>query len=74
MELPEDDRRDGDLGVSIAHARRTVTSEIKQRFPATVELRVGAMIFAVGFGIPLGFFAAKRYGGAVRPREPGRRR
>jgi peptide/nickel transport system permease protein len=53
----------GDLGVSIV-TRQTVVSEIKRRFPATVELALGAMIFAVTFGIPLGFFAAKRYGGA----------
>jgi peptide/nickel transport system permease protein len=37
-------------------------SEIKRRFPATIELAVAAMIFAVGVGLPLGFFAAKRYG------------
>jgi peptide/nickel transport system permease protein len=53
----------GDLGVSIV-TRRSVVSEIKRRFPATVELALGAMIFAVTLGIPLGFFAAKRYGGA----------
>jgi peptide/nickel transport system permease protein len=52
----------GDLGTSIT-SRRTVTSEIKRRFPATIELAVAAMIFAVGVGLPLGFFAAKRYGG-----------
>ena len=52
----------GDLGVSIV-TRQTVVSEIKRRFPATVELALGAMIFAVTLGIPLGFFAAKRYGG-----------
>jgi peptide/nickel transport system permease protein len=51
----------GDLGVSIT-TRRTVTSEIKRRFPATIELAVAAMIFAVSLGIPLGFVAAKRYG------------
>jgi peptide/nickel transport system permease protein len=51
-----------DLGTSIA-SRRTVTSEIRRRFPATIELAVAAMIFAVGIGLPLGFFAAKRYGG-----------
>src|SRR5438034_11797057 len=51
----------GDLGVSVA-SRRTVVAEIKARFPATVELAVAAMIFAVSFGVPLGFFAAKRYG------------
>jgi peptide/nickel transport system permease protein len=54
----------GDLGTSIA-TRRTVTEEISRRFPATVELAVAAMIFAVVFGIPLGFFAAKRYGSWV---------
>jgi peptide/nickel transport system permease protein len=52
----------GDLGVSVA-THRTITSEIKQRFPATIELALAAMIFATGFGIPLGFLAAKRYGG-----------
>ena len=52
----------GDLGTSI-QSRRDVTTEIRQRFPATIELAVCAMIFAVGLGIPLGFFAAKRYGG-----------
>src|SRR5215216_5763607 len=52
----------GDLGTSI-QSRRDVTTEIGQRFPATIELAVCAMIFAVGLGIPLGFFAAKRHGG-----------
>src|SRR6266568_3655373 len=52
----------GDFGVSIADHRR-VSAEMRERFPATVELAVAAMIFAVGIGIPLGFFAAKRYGG-----------
>jgi peptide/nickel transport system permease protein len=51
-----------DLGTSIS-SRRTVTSEIRRRFPATIELAIAAMIFAVGIGLPLGFFAAKRYGG-----------
>jgi peptide/nickel transport system permease protein len=52
----------GDLGTSIS-TRREVTQEIRQRFPATIELAVAAMIFAVALGIPLGFFAAKRHGG-----------
>jgi peptide/nickel transport system permease protein len=50
----------GDLGTSIA-SRRPVTEEIGRRFPATVELAVAAMLFAVAIGIPLGFIAAKRY-------------
>src|SRR5213593_4809594 len=52
----------GDLGVSVA-SRRRVTTEIKQKFPATVELAVAAMLFAVLAGVPLGFIAAKRHGG-----------
>ena len=52
----------GDLGTSIS-SRRAVTDEIKERFPATIELTVAAGIFALLVGIPLGFFAAKRYGG-----------
>ena len=54
----------GDLGTSIA-SRRPVTEEIQRRFPATIELAIAAMLFAVAFGVPLGFFAAKRYGSAV---------
>jgi peptide/nickel transport system permease protein len=53
---------DHDLGVSVA-SHRQVWSEIKQRFPATIELAIAAMFFSVAVGIPLGFFAAKRYGG-----------
>jgi len=52
----------GDLGVSVARRRR-VTYEIKQRFPATVELALAAMLFAITIGVPLGFMAAKRHGG-----------
>jgi peptide/nickel transport system permease protein len=52
----------GDLGTSIT-TRRTVTAEIKDRFPATIELALAAMVFAVAIGLPLGFFAAKRHGG-----------
>ena len=55
---------EGDLGTSIA-TRRTVTTEIKTRFPATIELAFMAMIFATAVGIPLGFVAAKRHGGAA---------
>src|ERR671911_744311 len=47
--------KDRDLGVSVA-THRQVTEEIRQRFPATFELALAAMIFAVGIGIPLGFF------------------
>src|SRR5262245_49288249 len=52
---------EGDLGTSIA-SRRPITTEIGERFPATIELTVAAGIFAVMVGVPLGFMAAKRYG------------
>src|SRR5438445_1650527 len=50
-----------DFGVSIS-SRPTVTYEFEHRFPATAELALAAMFFAIFFGIPLGFLAAKRYG------------
>src|SRR5207237_3585113 len=50
-----------DFGVSIA-SRRKVTEEIGTRFPATVELALSAMLFALVLGIPLGFLTAKYYG------------
>ena len=53
-----------DLSVSVA-THRKVTDEIRQRFPATVELAIAALIFAVSVGIPLGFIAAKHYGGVL---------
>ena len=52
---------EGNLGTSIA-TTRPVTYEIEHRFPATVELALAAMVFAIVCGVPLGFFAAKRYG------------
>ena len=51
----------GNFGTSIV-SRRPVTTELRERFPATVELSLAAMLFAISFGIPLGFLAAKRYG------------
>jgi peptide/nickel transport system permease protein len=53
-----------DYGVSVA-SHRKVSDEIKDRFPATVELAIAAMLFATLLGVPLGFAAAKRYGGLV---------
>jgi peptide/nickel transport system permease protein len=50
-----------DFGDSIV-SRRPVIEELKQRFPATIELALAAMVFSVVIGIPLGFLAAKRYG------------
>ena len=52
----------GDFGTSIA-SHRAITDELRERFPATIELAFSAMLFATLLGIPLGFFAAKRHGG-----------
>ena len=52
---------EADFGTSIA-SHRPVTTELRERFPATIELALAAMLFAVGFGIPLGFLGAKYYG------------
>src|SRR3954451_24890564 len=49
-----------DFGNSI-YTHRTVSFEIAHRFPATIELTLAAMVFAIGVGIPLGYFAARRY-------------
>jgi peptide/nickel transport system permease protein len=54
----------GDLGASI-RTRQPVVDELLQRFPATVELAVAAILFAVVVGVPLGFLAAKRYRGVL---------
>ena len=53
---------DRDLGVSVA-THRQVSAEIRQRFPATIELSLAAMVIAIAVGIPLGLVAAKRHGG-----------
>src|SRR5918996_823311 len=51
----------GDFGASIT-SRRPVVEEFRQKFPATIELAVAAMLFSLLLGIPLGFLAAKKYG------------
>ena len=51
----------GDFGTSIVTGR-PVLEEFATRFPATVELAVVALIFAIGIGIPLGYLAARHYG------------
>jgi peptide/nickel transport system permease protein len=55
---------DRNLGTSI-NTRRPVSEELKERFPATIELAVAAMLFSIVLGVPLGYVAAKRYGGPV---------
>ena len=50
-----------DLGRSFI-TNRDVADDFLQRFPATFELTAAAMVFALGLGIPLGMFTAKRRG------------
>lgn len=51
----------GDFGNSI-QTNRPVLEEFARRFPATIELSIAAMIIAVGIGVPLGYWAARRHG------------
>ncbi len=49
----------GEMGTSII-SKQSVSSEFWARFPATLELGVFSMIFAVVLGIPLGIIAAAK--------------
>ena len=51
----------GDLGSSLS-TRQPVLTEFSELFPATIELSVSAMLFAVIFGLPAGILAATRRG------------
>ena len=53
-----------DFGNSIQNGR-PVVQVVKDQFPGTVELSIAALIFAVGIGIPLGYFAARRQGSVL---------
>ena len=52
----------GDFGTDYIN-NRDVLTEFLVRFPGTIELTVAALIVAVGIGIPLGRFAARRPNG-----------
>lgn len=49
----------GDLGNSLT-AGQPVTSVLLERFPATLELTLAALLFAVAVGVPVGVIAAVR--------------
>jgi dipeptide transport system permease protein len=53
----------GDLGTSVV-TQQPVWTEFTQLFPATLELSLCAMLFAVVVGLPLGVIAASRRGSA----------
>ena len=52
----------GDFGVSII-TKSPIAHEFLTLFPATLELTICAMIFAIAVGIPAGVIAASRRGG-----------
>jgi peptide/nickel transport system permease protein len=51
----------GDMGSSLVSAD-PVLEEISRALPATIELSIAALIFAIGLGIPLGYLAASYKG------------
>ena len=51
----------GDFGSSIETGRPVIES-FTERFPATLELGVTALLFAVVVGVPLGYLAARNQG------------
>jgi peptide/nickel transport system permease protein len=51
----------GDLGRSVLR-QEPVTQELLRRFPATIELALAALLFAIAVGIPAGVISAVRRG------------
>ncbi|GGB95374.1 ABC transporter permease [Cellulomonas carbonis] len=54
----------GNFGTS-TRTQVPVLEEFLDRFPATIELTLLALVFAVGIGIPLGYVAARHQGKAL---------
>lgn len=53
----------GDFGISTGVQRGASAAQVfLDRFPATIELSVVALLIALAAGIPLGYFAARRKG------------
>ena len=47
----------GDLGISIRN-QRPVLEDLRDFFPATLELTLSSMVLCIGIGLPLGIFSA----------------
>lgn len=56
----------GDLGTSLLDDR-SVARDLANRLPRTLQLIVPAMLLAVAMGVPLGVFAARRWGRLADP-------
>jgi peptide/nickel transport system permease protein len=52
----------GDFGTSTRDGRSVVSTFFEQ-FPATIELSIAALLFAIVLGVPLGYWAGRRTGG-----------
>jgi peptide/nickel transport system permease protein len=52
----------GDLGESIARGGTSVTKELAERVPATIELTLSALVLAIPLGITAGVIAAQARG------------
>lgn len=57
-----DDAVRGDLGLSLKYRNHTVSEIIRDGLPVSLTLGLVAFGFALGFGVPLGFYAAVRRG------------
>lgn len=57
----------GDLGESYVFQGKTVTSLIGPRLLVSLQLNIAASVVALGIGLPLGFYAAKRQGTKTDP-------
>ena len=57
----------GDLGESYVFQGKTVTSLIGPRLLVSLQLNIAASLVALGIGLPLGFYAAKRQGTKTDP-------
>ena len=53
----------GDLGLSLKYRNHTVADIIRQGLPVSLALGGLAFLFALGFGVPIGFLTAVRRGG-----------
>jgi len=54
----------GDLGISL-RTKRAVADELRERFPATLELVSGSLLFAVSVGLLIGYLSAHKRGGLI---------
>ena len=54
----------GNLGIS-EHSHMAVSSDLRQYFPATIELALFAIVISIVIGVTLGVFAAVKRGHAV---------